>query len=371
MKILMVSTISNTINTFLVPHIQMLVNQGVQVDVAFNEEQKVDIRLKELGCNIYIIKFNRSIFKNNFPSLIRDLRKIVIDGKYDVVHTHTPIASTIVRIACKNIQNTDVYYTAHGFHFYKGSPALNWIIYYPIERFLSRFTDKLITINAEDFHVSQKFNAKKNYLVRGVGIDLEKIGSANNNQLLLKNELNIPDESIILLSIGELNKNKNHKIVIEAISKLDKSDIHYVICGVGKELENLKSLAKKLGLERQVHFLGFRKDISEILNYTDVFVFPSFREGLSVSVMEAMASGLPIIASDIRGNRDLVINGQGGELFNPNDSEELSYKISKFYTDKFLRKKYGKFNLDRIKLFSLDEVLKDMKEIYFSDHVTK
>lgn len=365
MKILMVSTISDTVNTFLVPHIRMLVSSGAHVDVAFNIQQEVSSELNELESKIYNIPFSRFVKENNFISTIRYLRNIIIKEDYDIVHTHTPIASAIVRIACINLPNTQVYYTAHGFHFYKGSSKKNWVIFYTIEKFLSRFTDKLITINHEDYQVSKSFHAKETIYVPGVGIDLEKFKNSNIiDTNYIRDELDIKDNDFVILSIGELNKNKNHRVVLEAIAKLNNKKISYIIAGEGELKSSLKDLSKKLEIEDQIHFLGYRKDIKSLLKFSDLFIFPSYREGLSVSVMEAMAMGKPIVLSNIRGNIDLVDHKRGGFTFNPESATELSTLISSFLDNPKLCYQFGKYNENKIKTFSLENVLLKIKRIY-------
>lgn len=365
MKILYVSTISNTINTFLIPHIKMLIEKGYTVDVACNIQREIDPLLLEYGCKIYDLSFSRSPFDRGNYKAYKELKKIVTGEQYDIIHTHTPIASAIVRVACKNIKQIRVFYTAHGFHFYKGAPIKSWMIYYPIEKALSRYTDTLITINKEDYKTAKnKFNAKKTEYIAGVGLNMEKFEHVIVDKETKKKELGVPVDSQVLLSIGELNKNKNHEIVIEAIAKLHNEKIHYIICGEGPLNDYLINLSEKLGIERQIHLIGLRKDIPEICKASDVFVFPSIREGLSVALMESMASGLPVICTDIRGNSDLIQEKKGGFLINPHDNQALIRKIELLVGNEKLRLQFGKYNQNVIKDYSIKSVLKDIKKIY-------
>ncbi|MFW3480842.1 glycosyltransferase family 4 protein [Aerococcus urinaeequi] len=365
MKILMVSTISNTINTFMTPHIRMLIENGNSVDVAFKIEQDVNPELIEMGCKIYEIPFSRRISENNFLKLIKDLKKIVKDEGYDVVHTHTPIASAIVRIACKSLPSTKVYYTAHGFHFYKGAPLINWLTYYPIEKQLSKYTEKLITINKEDYAIANKFHAKENIYIPGVGINLKKFNKDDNVNIdYLNDQFKLTKETLRLISIGELNSNKNHAVVLRAIAKINNPNIHYFIAGRGDKEKFLLNLASELEISQQVHLLGFRTDIRNLLEYSDIFIFPSYREGLSVSLMEAMTAGLPIIASRIRGNVDLVDENKGGYLFDPNNLDELVLALSTMIRQNERKELFGEYNMMKIKKFSIESVLPQILEIY-------
>lgn len=364
MKILYVTTISNTVNAFLIPHIKMLIDEGHQVDVAFNIEQEVKQEIIDMECKIHKISFQRSpLSKDNFNAY-KMLKKIISDNKYDLVHTHTPVASAIVRLVCKSLKNVKVIYTAHGFHFFKGAPLVNWLIYYPIEKWLSRYTDVLLTINKEDYERAKGFKANRVEYVPGVGIDVDKFSVIEVDRDLKHQELGLPQDAFIVLSVGELNKNKNHEVVIRAIAKINNPRIHYVICGQGELEEYLRDLSKELGIGNKVHLLGFRKDIAEICKVSDVFAFPSKREGLPVSLMEAMACGLPVVCSRIRGNLDLIEDRKGGYLVEPDDVEGFVKKITELIDDSRLRSELGMFNARRIETYSVNNVLLDMQKIY-------
>ena len=210
---------------------------------------------------------------------------MINENKYAFIHCHNPISGIISRLAAKK-SNTKIIYTAHGFHFYKGAPVKNWILFYPIEKLCSLYTDVLITINKEDYKLAKnKFYARKIVYIPGIGIDISKFQNVQINKDELKKELGLPKEGFILLSVGELNKNKNHSVVIKALSELGRKDIHYIIAGVGSLKNELEKLAIEKNIEDQVHFLGYRTDIDKIYQIADVFVFPSYREGLSVALM--------------------------------------------------------------------------------------
>lgn len=365
MKILYVTTISNTVNAFLIPHIKMLIDEGYQVDVAFNIEQEVKPEIFEMGCKVYELPLQRSPLIRDNLRAYKMLKNIIISGGYDLVHTHTPVASAIVRVACRNLNSVRVFYTAHGFHFFKGAPLSNWLVYYPVEKWLARYTDTVITINKEDYaRAKSKFKAKKIEYIPGIGIDLKKFNSVELDRDLKRDDLGLPKDAFVVLSVGELNKNKNHEVVIRAIAKIDNPDIHYVVCGQGKLESYLRKLSKKLGIESQIHLLGFRKDISEICKTSDVFAFPSFREGLSVALMEAMACELSIICSDIRGNKDLIDDNKGGYLIDPTNVVEFAKKILLLNEDQNKKKNMGLYNAKRIKEFELINVLKKTAKLY-------
>lgn len=366
MKILYVTTVSSTINAFFKHHIGMLINEGHNVDIACNANNwPIDDFYNELGCAFFQVDFSRSPLSKDNIKAYGQLKKIIYDGNYDIVHCHTPNASVITRLVCRKKRNKNelkVFYTAHGFHFYKGSPAINWMLYYPVEKFCSRFTDKLITINTEDYSLAKKkFKAKEVCYVPGVGIDLSRFENVKVDRNAKRREIGVPEDAYLLFSVGELNENKNHQIVIKAVAKLNNPNIHYAIAGVGDKKEYLEDLANKLGISNQLHLLGYRKDVPELYTIADVFCFPSIREGLSVSLMEAMASGLPIICSSIRGNVDLLKNFQE-LLFDPfslEQCEQAVHKISKFNISNIKQ-----INAEHLLAFSKDNVINKMRDIY-------
>ena len=367
MKILYVTTISNTVNAFLIPHIKMIIDEGHQVDVAFNIEQEVKHEIYEMGCKIHQLPLQRSPIKRENFRAYKMLKDIIISEGYDLVHTHTPVASAIVRLACRKLSSAKVLYTAHGFHFFKGAPIRNWFIYYPIEKWLSRYTDTIITINKEDYErAKSKFKAKRVEYVPGVGIDLKKFNTVKVDRDLKRSQLGLPKEAFVVLSVGELNKNKNHEVIIRAIAKIDNPDIHYIVCGEGPLKGYLIDLSEDLGIKNRVHLLGFRKDIAEICKVSDLFTFPSYREGLSVALMEAMANGLPVVCSNIRGNSDLIEDGKGGYLVEPADVEGFAKYIKELIEDSRLKSELGGFNLEKIEHYSIENVLCEMEEIYFN-----
>lgn len=339
----------------------MLLKEGHTVELACNDiESKVPEIYHELGLKIHTIPFSRSPLSKSNITAYKQLKKLVQEGNYNIVHTHTPNASVVVRLACRKLrkQGLKVFYTAHGFHFYKGAPLLNWLVYYPIEKICSRWTDTLITINNEDYERAQKkMKAKKTVYVPGVGIDLSSFGKASVNKEDKRKELGIPENSKVLLSVGELNDNKNHESVINAI---DKSDVYYIIAGDGVKRQYLQGLIDGKGISDRVKLLGFRGDVAELYAAADIFVFPSFREGLSVSLMEAMVSGLPCVVSDIRGNVDLI-DEKGGATFDPADIECLRNALKTVLAD---GKEYAEYNTAKIRNFSTTAVVEKLKDVY-------
>lgn len=361
MKILYITTIGGTMR-FFTDFIKQLIGNGHTVDIATNTTtSKVADFYSDLGCNIFEISCSRSPINKGTLKAIKEIRKIVEENEYDIVHCHTPIAAMCTRLACKKARKkgTKVFYTAHGFHFYKGASRKNWLMYYPVEKLCAHFTDLLITINKEDYALAQsKLKAKKVVYVPGVGIDLEKFKPYLVSGQEKRKELGIPQDASLLLSVGELNSNKNHETVIRAIKDLD---VYYIIAGRGGLDKQLQFLIEELGVQERVKLLGVRTDVVELYSASDIYIFPSYREGLSASLMEAMACGLPCVVSKIRGNTDLI-DENGGVLFNPYSVEECKSAIETVFNADI--NSMSQYNLEKIKSFALDKVINQMNELY-------
>lgn len=336
MRILYTTTIGLT-TIFFKSFIKQLIDDGNIVDIATNEDTyQVDSCYKEWGCKIYPISWNRSPFSTGNLKAVKELKGIIQAGNYDIVHCHTPIAAACTRFACKEFrkQGLKVIYTAHGFHFYKGSPLKNWILFYPMEKICSIWTDTLITINKEDYALAQrKMKAKRIEYIPGVGIDTEKFKNTVVDKAQKRKEIDVPEDAFLILSVGELNKNKNHQIIVRAIAEVGNKNIHYAIAGKGDQKKALENLAMKLGITEQFHLLGYRDDVAELYKTADVYALPSIREGLNVSVMEALAAGLPCIVGKIRGNVDMVQDGENGYYVCPFDTNTVVESIKKAIND--------------------------------------
>lgn len=369
MKILYVTTISDTVNTFLVPHIKMLVETGHQVDLAFNIQKDVDIEIVKMNCKIHIVPFQRNPLSKRNIMAYRLLKKIIKYERYNLVHTHTPVASTITRLVCKNFKDLLVFYTVHGFHFFKGAPLKNWLFYYPIEKVLSRYTDVLITMNDEDFETSIKknFKAKKILKVNGVGVDFDKFSvQTDDNKCKLREKYSYSKKSFILIYVGELSYRKHQDLLINSIAVVREyiPEIRLLLVGDGPLKNSYKHLIKKLEVEEHVEILGYRKDIPELMLLSDVSVSSSRHEGLPVNVMEAMSTGLPLIVSNCRGNIDLVKDDINGFVVGTDDVNMMSKKIVDIYQKNEKRTEFKENNLRTIKKYSLFFVLKEMSQIY-------
>ena len=367
-KFLIVAHYSRFLVQFELNDVRLLQSMGYEVHYATNyehEDMYADaVRvIREHGVILHQIDFVRSPY--NIPANIkayRQLKNIMVKEKFSGVHCHTPMAGALARLAANATGTKPVLYTAHGFHFYKGCPLKNKLIYQTAETFLARYTDAQITINQEDYAAAQKFPLRgKAYYVPGIGVDVKKISSVQVDRATKRAELGIPQDAFVFISVGELNENKNHSTVIRALARTDIPNSYYLICGEGKLKQQHFELAQKLGISEKVKLLGFRTDVSEILRACDCFVFPSFREGLSVSLMEAMAAGLPCIASRIRGNVDLLEESR--YLFEPADESALCQLLKDAANGVQTEQECAR-NREMLKRYDIENVSKEMRSIY-------
>lgn len=327
-KVLYVATVVKThIMEFHIPYLKMFKEKGWETYVAAKNDYENPNDCVIPYCDYYYdIPFERFPIKKENIKAYKLLKELIEEEQFDIIHCHTPVGAMLSRLAARDARanGTKVIYTAHGFHFYTGAPLINWMLYYPVERWLAHYTDVLITINKEDYERAKKFKARQVEYIPGVGIDVDKFSPNPCDRDKKRQELGINSDDIVLLSVGELNENKNHRLMIELLPYL-KNNIFYVICGKGPLMEEYINLANKLGIQKRLKLMGYVNDTPNYYRIADLFVFPSKREGLPVSIMEAMASGLPIIATDIRGSRDLLFN-TSNMLIDLNENKEVLIK---------------------------------------------
>lgn len=365
-KILFVATIDQHIRHFHYPFLEWFKNNSYEVHVASNgEEELLHVDKK------HNIPFERSPFKTNNIKAYKQLKELIDANDYKLVHCHTPMGGAIARLASISARKRGlkVLYTAHGFHFYKGAPKKNWLIYYPVEKLLARFTDVLITINEEDYKLAnkKKFKAHRIELVHGVGIDLEKFRPQTNQ---LKSELRksylFEEDDFILIYVAELSTRKNQEVLIKAVSllKYEIPKIKLLLVGKGELDNDYAELIEKLNLEDNVFLLGYRSDVANLMLLSDVSVSSSLQEGLPVNIMEAMATGLPLIVSNCRGNKDLVKDMRNGFLVKHNVARDFAMRINEIYESSILKIGFCQNNIEDINKFSISNILVRMKEIY-------
>lgn len=376
----MLASVASMIDKFNMDNISILKKLGYQVEVACNFEngsitsqERVNEFRAELeadGIKTYHVNIPRQITAiSHIIKSYKYVKNLVNHEQYQIVHCHSPIGGIITRLACRKARKkgTKVVYTAHGFHFFTGAPKLNWLIFYPAEKFCAKFTDVLITINQEDYNRAQKkFKAKCVEYVPGIGIHTKEYFEKKNSTTLTREDFNINNTDFIITCAGQLSKRKNHKLVINAMAQLKNPKLKFILIGFGEKEEELKSLINNNHLENNVIMTGYRNDVIDIFSIADAFVFPSLQEGLPVALMEAMSVGLPVVCTKIRGNTDLIKNDKGGYLTDTFDALTFAKALDKLINNPMLCKKMGKTNIETMKKFDTQNVNKIMEEIYKS-----
>lgn len=376
-KVLIVASVISFIEWFNKDNVEFLKNElNCEVHIACNFEYMKDTDIDRTNRYIKKLKSENIVLHNilfarnplNFANIkaYKKLRKIVDSERFDLIHCHTPAAAMITRFAARHARSSGsiVMYTCHGFHFHNASPRKNWILYYPVEKFLSRYCDYIVTINKEDFKRAKTFHCKNVRYIPGVGVDIEKIQTLNVDKAAKRKELNIPENAILILSVGELIERKNHEVIIRALGKLKNRNIYYAIAGKGPLEEYLENLSDKMQIRNNVVFLGFRTDIYELYHIADISAFPSKIEGLGLAGIEAMAAGIPLVSSNVHGILDYVENGKTGYAVPPNDIDGFAEAIKLLAGSAELRDSMKQNCIEAVKPFELNNALKVMWNIY-------
>lgn len=376
-KALITASVASMIDLFNRDNIRILQELGYEVHVASNfafgsitSQERVDAfreELKGAGIKAYHIPIPRSVA--DIPNILRSylwMKRLCKKQRYDIIHTQSPIGGVVARLAAKRLRKTGtrVIYTAHGFHFYKGAPKSGWLLFYPIEKYLSRFTDVLITINKEDYRRAKRFCAKRVYYVPGIGVDTARFAGAGGDADRLRREFGFSREDFVLISVGQLSKRKNQETMIRAMVRISDQSVKYLVVGLGECEESDKDRIRELDLKGRVVLAGYREDVDRLLQMADCFVFPSVQEGLPVSLMEAMASGVPVVCSRIRGNTDLIADGVEGLLVDPMDEAGFAQAVERLKRDPALRDRLREHAREKIRQFDAARVHHRMQRIY-------
>ncbi|MCR5229283.1 MAG: glycosyltransferase family 4 protein [Solobacterium sp.] len=370
MKILFITTMDLQIHTFHERIIHQLKEQGHTVDAVTNgyyTDTNHNYTNPDLD-HKYTVPFSRNPLKPDNIKARNTIRKLIQENQYDIISCHSPVAGFFGRMAARGL-DVRVLYTAHGFHFWKGAPAVNTVVFKNMERLAAHWTDTIMTINPEDYEAASRFRYKKGggpVLIPGVGVDVHHIKSLKCGKGIIRQELGLPEDAFVMYSVGEMIKRKNHIFVLNSLREEFHRDpkLHYVIAGFGKLEPELKKFVSENGLENQVHILGFRKDARRLMYGMDLFLFPSYQEGLPVAVMEAMSAGLPCIVSDIRGSHDLILNGENGFVYPVDDTEKFLEAFRRLRSDAELRDRFSRKVLEDAEQYSVESVEPQILALY-------
>ena len=366
-KILFAANLESFFTKFLIPQLKYFKEQDYEIHLAAKLEG-IDVPYCDKK---FDVDFARGLKIGQNVRSLKQMEKIFRENHYDIVSCHTPFGGAITRLAAKNVgvKDTKIVYMAHGFHFYKGAPLINWLLYYPTEKYLSKFTDTLVTINYEDYNIaSKKFNSNVKH-VNGVGLDITKFNFAMSKKEKhdFRKKLGLKDDDFVMIYAAELLPRKRQDWLIKTLKPLLDSNKNFKLLLAGSDSVNGKyeRLTQKLGISKQVKFLGFRKDIPQLLKISNLAISSSRQEGLPVNVMEAMYTGLPVVVTDCRGNRDLIEDGANGYIVGVNDSQEFRNKIMYYYSlSESGYKKIVELDREKIQKYLLENITDDIFEIY-------
>lgn len=368
-RVLIIATVVKThIMQFHIPTLKLFKDMGWETAVAARNDYSNPEDCQIPYCDqFYDIPFERNPFMPKNVECYKRLKDIIDQGNYQIIHCHTPVGGVLGRLAARKTrkEGTRVLYTAHGFHFYRGAPLKNWLMYYPIEKICSYFADDIITINQEDYHFAKKhFLHPRIFYLPGIGVDVDRFSKASDCAIDFHNLFHLRRDEKVMISVGEMTANKNHMTIIKALSHSQLGNVHYMIVGSGVRRPQLEEYAARLRVNDRVHFLGYRRDIASLLHASDIFVFPSCREGLPVALMEAMAAGVPIVASRIRGNVDLIEDSVNGFLCDPMDAADFAHKLQILLLKPDIAGAFSQNGLEKIKQYDIKVVDEKIRRIY-------
>lgn len=371
-KVLFVATVRSHIGQFHISYLKELKKNGYEIHAAYrdNAKDKPGLDLSVVD-KVYELPFERSPLKASNYAAYQQLKKIIENQHFDIIHCHTPVGGVAARLAARKARKrgTKVIYTAHGFHFYKGASVKNWLLFYPVERFLAGYTDALITINREDFAAAEKFKAGHKYLINGVGIDLTQFAETDaSKKRSLRAEYGFDENDFIIIYPADLSVRKNQKMLLRAVAevKRQKKGIHLTVLMPGQPImkEELEDLAKAFGIQENCRFMGYRRDMSKLIGLSDLMVSSSRQEGLPVCIMEAMAVGKPVIATRVRGNEDLVEEGYNGYLCALEDEKAMAEAMIRLYEDRELLAVMGENSRKKIAEYGRECVNEKLYRVY-------
>lgn len=365
-RIMMLATTDNMIWQFLLPHIKHLQENGNTVECVCAKTGFWFDELKDKhNLVVHEINFSRNPIKPANIKAYKKLKQLQKERKFDLIYCQQPVGGLMGRLIGKKFK-IPVIYTAHGFHFFKGCSFRRKLIYKTVEKKLSKYTDILITINDEDFEAAKKMKAKHVAKISGIGMEFNKYAPLTETKQEIRKTLNLNDNDFVIVTVAEFIKRKNYDTMLKTIKELKDRNVNvkFIICGRGQEEENIKATINELNLEDCVHLLGFRKDINRILTASDLFMLASFQEGLTLSVIEAMSYSLPCIVSTARGNKDLIIDGEGGFVVEPTNYMSFADKIQVMINNPNMTDKFGKFNKVQSEKYTIENVKKELEEIY-------
>ena len=372
-RILLVANVGKEhVLKFHVPTIKQLRESGWHVDVACSGTEEIPY------CNQhFVMSYKRSPFNLALFKGIKELKKIIEDGKYDIVYCHTPVGGLAARIAARKSRKrgTKVIYMAHGYHFFKGAPKQNWLIYYPIEKIMSWITDSIIVINQEDYCLTQhRFDNCRAYLLNGIGVARHRFEVSDKQSIRTqyRKQMNIPEDGNVLIYLAELLPNKNQTFLMRVFKRVleTKKNTYLVLAGFDHSNGEFEKYAETLGIKEHVRFLGWREDVGNLYAMADLCTATSIREGFGLNLVEAMFCGLPVIATKNRGHVSIIRDGENGFLVDLDNEELFKERILQLLEDDVLRLKFVECGNGEKSKYSSDIVVSEIQKI-LEEHLSK
>ena len=372
-KVLLTATVQSHIAQFHRPLAEVLHEHGYELHVAArnNLGEKNGLSL-DFADKVFDVPFSRSPKSPDNVKAYFQLKKILAADTYEVVHCNTPMGGIVTRLAAVKArkQGTRVFYTAHGFHFYKGASKKNWLVFYPVEKIMAGFCDTLITITKEDRRLAgQKFHTNVEH-IHGVGVYTERYHAVSDaEKLQMRSKEGLKDSDFVILCTGELNQNKNQKALIKAAAELKESipGLKILLAGNGSLEQELRRQIRELGVEDSVRLLGYRTDLEKVTPAADLVVSCSYREGLPLNILEAMLCRKPVVASVNRGHRELVWTGYNGYLVPPDSPAKYAEAIKKIYSSRKLAEQLGENGFRVAQPYTAASVKKELSRVYQLD----
>ncbi len=327
---------------------EMAVKKGIETELVAGDEE-VLAQARDRGLNV--VPF-REIIRPISPwrdvMAVRKLADLLKCRQYDFVHTHTSKGGAVGRLAARKAGTSVVVHTVQGYSFHEFSGSVSTTAYSRIEKYLARSCDRIISVNEHDREMSLRLgivsDPKKIVTVyNGVALKrLEEGGQADRSQML--REIGIDQDAVIMVNLARLAPQKAQRFLLDAMPIVlsnTSRDVHLVLVGNGEDEAALKRQAIDLSIEKNVHFLGFRRDGLQWFKIADFSVLSSLWEGHSVTILEAMGVGTPVIATDIKGNRETIDHDVNGLLVTPKDSQSLAEAMLRYVRNPELAKTHA------------------------------
>lgn len=339
------------------------------------DKEKFEVHVAAMGGSRFesaVRKLGVPFFPVEMPKFLRTrylkhIQALHDKEKYDIIHSHGGVAGFYGRIMKKHNPALKSIHTIHGIHYINIDKFLRRNVSKTIEQYLIQFTDKTICVSRSDFltAVDIKITDEFRTVVIPNGIDLNKFKPCEKNLKLL-NDLGLNENNFIVGNVSRFDIQKNQKLIIETAYYLVKKypDMRFVFVGSGKYMKKLIEFTRTSELDKYIIFAGERENPADYYSVFDLFVFPTFWEGMPYVLLEAMASKLPVICSNLPGLNEIITNNYSALTIDPNDMDELFRKITELYLNKVLSDVIGSNANKEVQKYDELKLVKDYEKVY-------